>query len=102
MMKLNASLVKRLLISEEFIWGFKTDILKMTRDFGEDNEIVYNMQYELFGMLKSRNDNDEALDLITDMVRRAKRTLGPGHNVTKVYEAALSEHQTKMSSKESK
>ena len=52
--------------------------------------------------LKSRNDDDEALDLITDMVRRAKRTLGPGHNVTKVYEAALSEHQTKMSSKESK
>lgn len=89
-------------LNEEFIWGLKTDILKMTRDLGEDNEIVYNMQYELFGMLKSRDDDDEALDVITDMVRRAKRTLGPGHNVTKVYEAALIEHQTKMSSKESK
>ena len=30
-------------LSEEFIWGLKTDILTMTHDIGEDNEIVYNM-----------------------------------------------------------
>ena len=88
-------------LDEAFIWGLKTDILTMTQDVGEDNEMVYNMQYELFGMLKSRNDDDEALDVITNLASRAKRTLGRDHNITKVYEAALSEHRRKMSSNES-
>ena len=53
-------------------------------------------------MLKSRDDDDETLDVITNLVSRAKRTLGRQHNTTKVYEAVLSEHQRKMNSKESK
>jgi hypothetical protein len=89
-------------LDKGFIDGLKTDIQMMTKDLGEDNGIVYNMQHELFLMLRSRNDYEEALGVITNLVSRAQRTLGRNHDLTKSYEAALSELQRTMSSKESK
>ena len=89
-------------LDEGFIDGLKADIQMMTKDLGEDNGIIYNMQHELFDMLRSRNDYEEALGVITNLVSRAQRTLGRNHDLTKDYEASLSDLQRRMSSKESK
>ena len=89
-------------LDEGFIDGLKADIQMMTKDLGEDNAIIYNMQHELVMMLRSRNDYEEALGVITNLLSRAQRTLGRNHDLTKEYEATLSDLQRTMCSKESK
>ena len=89
-------------LDEGFIDALKRDIQIMTREVGEDYVTVYIMQYQLFDMLKSRNDYEEALGVITNLVSRAQRSLGRDHSTTKAYEAALSDLQRNMSIKESK